>query len=156
MEQMTPPFVAPNLTELPHSLFLDFTAELLPMRNLIVEFHPYFTERDLESAVKRLFRAITYQNDIEYSLAEFSAQLVDDFLTPYNCASQAKLFEVQQRVMAVGFSIFNKINGMSGYVSGVFPYSYSGMKYGSEVFLRNLSTLNYDIELNSRPFQFAI
>lgn len=157
MEPPHPIYITPNLVELPHSLILDFTNELLPLRNLIVDCHPLYAERDLEKTVKKMLLAITHQRDIDYQLAEFSMQIMEEFFYPYqHCFDAAKLSEVQQILMFVGRNVFNKINSMSGYVSGVFPYIYAGMRYNSEVFLRNITQLNYDIELAQKPFQFAI
>lgn len=63
MEPQRPQYMAPNLMELPHSLFLDLAVELAPLRNLIVEFYPYFTDRDYEQTVKRLIKSITHKAD---------------------------------------------------------------------------------------------
>ena len=156
MEPIRPAFMAPNLTELPHSLILDFTAELQPLRNLIVECHPLYVDRDLEKTVKKMLLAITHKSDIEYQLAEFSMQAIEEFFNPYQyCYDQAKLSEVQQIFIMVGRNIYNKINSMSGYVSGIFPYTYAGIRYNSEVLLRNVTHLNYDIELAQKPFHFT-
>ncbi len=156
MEPLSIPYVAPNLTEIPQSLFLDFTNEFQPLRNLVVEFHPYYTERDMEKTVKDLFKAISHKEDIDYQLADFSMRVIEDKFKPYNCVSQHKLFELNQIMLNVGRAVFNKINGLSGYIYGIFPYGYAGMRFGSEVFLRNTSFLNHDIDLQYRPFQFAI
>lgn len=156
MEPQRPQYMAPNLMELPHSLFLDLAVELAPLRNLIVEFYPYFTDRDYEQTVKRLIKSITHKADIDYQLAEFSISTMENHFQCYGMASEAKLFEVQQLLVAVGRAVYNKINGMSGYVCDVFPYVYSGMQLNCEVFLRNVSQLNYDIELNHKPFEFML
>lgn len=156
MEPQQPQYMAPTLQELPHSLFLDLAAELTPLRNLIIEFYPYFTDRDYEQTVKRLIKAITHKTDIDYQLASFSIETMENHFNCYRMASESKLFEIQQLLVRVGRDVYNKINGMSGYVCDVFPYVYSGMQLNCEIFLRNVAHLNYDIELNHKPFQFMI
>ena len=148
-------FMTPSLLELPHSLILDFTNEFQPLRNLVVECHPMYVDRDLEKTVKKLIQSLTHKGDIDYQLVEFSMQIMEEFFYPYgNCFDQAKLSEVQQVLIAVGRDVYNKLNNMSAYVSGVFPYIYAGMRHNSEVFLRNVTQLNYDIELAEKPFFF--
>ena len=157
MEPPHPFFTTPNLQELPQSLILDFTTELQPLRNLIIDCYPIYSDRDLEKTVKKMILAITHQGDIDYQLAEFTMQIMEEFFYPYTyCLDSAKLSEVQQIVMSVGHNVFNKIKNVSGYVSGVFPYVYAGMRYNAEVLLRNVTRLNYDIELAQRPFQFTL
>lgn len=156
MEPQTPSYMAPNLLELPKSLFIDLGEELLPIINLQVEFYPYYTPRDYEKTVKKLLASITHQQDIDYQLAEFSMQIMEEYFSLFNCVSQARLSEVQMLLMLVGRRVYDKIAGLSGYVYGVFPYTYMDMQLNCEVYLRNMAHLNYDIELNHKPFEFSI
>lgn len=165
MEPAQPSYMAPNLTELPKSVFLDFGDQLLPLINLMVEFFPYYGEREYEQTIKSLMTCVTHQNDIDYQLAEFAMQTMETYFrvyvnTPssnlYNKVSQARLSEVEQLLMIVGRNVYDKISGMSGYVYGVFPYRMAGMQLNCELYLQNVTHLNYDIELNHKPFEFMI
>lgn len=155
MEPVAPPYVAPNFTELPKSLFMDLGPELMPIINLMIEFYPYYTEREYETTVKKLISAINHQTDIDYQIVEFSMQIMEDYFNVYKSASSDRLFEVQLILIDVARNVYNKIAGQSGYVYGVFPYTYIDMRMNRELYLKNMTHLNYDIELN-RPFQFMI
>lgn len=156
MEPNQPPYMAPNLTELPKSVFLDFGDQLIPLINLMVEFYPYYGDRDYEQTVKSLMTAITHQQDIDYQIAEFAMQTMENYFKLYNKATPARLSEVEQLLMIVARNVYTKISGMSGYVYGIFPYRMAGMQLNCELYLQNVSHLNYDIDLNHKPFEFMI
>ena len=154
METASPSYMTPNLMELPKSIFIDFGSELQPLVNLMTEFYPYYSNRDYRHTVKKLISAISHQHDIDYQLADFSVEIMSEFFEPFNCASQAKLSEVQNTLMFVGRNIYNKIACMSGYVYGVFPYVFKDMSLNCELYLINTMHLNYAIEMNHKPFSF--
>lgn len=158
MEPNVPKYMTPNFIELPHALIVDFANELMPLMNLMVEFSPYFTDRDYEQVVHSLFSVITYKQDIDFRLAEFSQSVMETYINPYSRIhgriSNQRLFEISGMLVCVGRQIYERINSMSGYIYGVFPYTVSLIHFNCEIYFKNVSMLNYDIELNHKPYSF--
>lgn len=156
MRSLNPAFMTPDLTTLPETVYLDFTIPLKSMRDLMVEFHPIFTQREFESAVKKLIEAIALSSDVSYGIAAAATDLIVDCFSQLGRVPEQRLREVEQIIVATGMEMYHYISQLSGYVSGIFPYRCVKVLYNSEVVLRNYAYRNYLIEMEQRPFQFVL
>lgn len=154
MEPRVSTIVLNNLLSLPETVYLDLSDELAPIRDFRIEFFPIFTDRDFDAVVKMLIDAMSYQHDIEFTVANCAVQIMTHFFDNYGRASGDRLNQIQEILVQTGMRIYHRLNSMSAYICGIFPYRCHRILYSSELMLRNCAIDNYQIQMQQKAFHF--
>lgn len=156
MEPSIPGYQTPNLLTLPDSIIIDFSDELKYIRDLMIEFYPYFSERDFYHVVRKIIDTINIEEDCHFQIADLSVHLTKEYIEPLNQASYLRINEIESMFYNTSMIIMNKIISMSGYISGIFPYRVVNIIQNCEVVFKNIKTLNQHIDVIQRPYTFTI
>ena len=149
-----PPYITNKMVELPQNLVLDFTMELQFLRDLKIEFFPYFGDREFNDSIRLLIDSVGIQTDSEYQIAAFTEQTMANFFNRHCEKTPEKIPYLEKGLIQTGQKVLMTLIGLHVYIGNVFPYKCIQILNGCTLVLQNHSYMNYMIELEERPFIF--